>query len=438
MLDVEHMRIALVTHKFPPASIGGTEVYVQNLARGLSQRHEVSVFYRDDGDGQTFREEWRERENFHAWRVGRAFDTKQAKPVALFWDTFYNRDVEASFDRFLNEVQPQIVHFHHLMLLSYRLIAQAKRRGLPCLLTLHDYWFICANSQLVWPDAQVCQGKAGGLNCAQCATARIGRRWTKFARLGIAAIFRLRDSLVRRAALKADLLIAPSQFLTDQYIAAGFPVERFRRLENGVDVERIQAFARQPSTDGRLRVTYLGSLAWQKGVHILIQAVSPLPPDRIHLRVFGRPGVFPDYAASLQRAANPANTTFEGALPHHLVGRALAESDVLVVPSLWYENSPVVVQEAFAAGVPVVVSRLGALEEKVWHEASGLSFAAGNVEALRAALEQLISRAGLVEHLRQGIPPAMSVQQHMQEIEGTYRWALERHTGNARHAQKRS
>jgi glycosyltransferase involved in cell wall biosynthesis len=432
------MRIALVAHKFPPASIGGTEIYAQNLARALSKRHKVSVFYRDDGDGQTFREEWQERENFGAWRVGRAFDSKQANPMALFQDTFYNREVEASFDRFLNEVQPQIVHFHHLMLLSYHLIALAKRRGLPCLLTLHDYWFICANSQLVWPDAQVCQGKAGGLNCAKCATARINRRWTTLARPGIAAILRLRDSLVRRAALKADLLIAPSQFLIDQYIAAGFPIERFRRLENGIDVERIQAFTRKPSTDGRLRVTYLGSLAWQKGVHILVQAVGPLPPDRIHLRVFGSPEVFPDYAASLQRAANPANTTFEGALPHHLVGRALAESDVVVVPSLWYENSPVVIQEAFAAGVPVVASRLGALQEKVQHEANGLSFPAGDIEALRAALEQLISRAGLVEHLRQGIPPAMSVQQHMQEIEGTYRWALERHTGNARHAQKRS
>lgn len=414
------MRIALVVHKFPPRSLGGTEVYTHYLAQALSRSHEVSVFYRDDGDGGAFCEGWEDRQGFRAWRVGRAFSVEKANPVALFWDTFYNRDVESSFKRFLEDFRPDVVHFQHLMLLSYRLIAQSKRLGLPCLLTLHDYWFICANSQLVWPDARPCQGKALGMNCVRCATARVRWSWLKAARAPIAPVFWLRDALIRRAALEADRLIAPSRFLIEQYVSAGFPTDRFMWLENGIDVARIQSHGRQPSADGRVRITYLGSLAWQKGVHILVEAARTLPPERVRVRVFGPLDTFPDYVDSLRKVANPAHTSLEGAVPHDLVGQVLAETDVLAVPSLWYENSPVIIQEAFAAGVPVVASRLGALAEKVTHEVSGLLVAPGDVRAWEETLRRLTDEPDLLGHLRRGIPQVMTIQDHMRRLEAIY------------------
>jgi glycosyltransferase involved in cell wall biosynthesis len=423
------LRIALVVHKFPPASLGGTEIYTYNLAHELAKGHEVSVFYRDDGDGCTFREEWEEREDIRAWHVGRAFSAEQANPAALFWDTFFNRDVEASFERFLNEVQPDVVHFQHLMLLSYRLIAQAKRRGLPCLLTLHDYWFLCANSQLVRPNAQICQRRPLSLDCARCATARIDKPWLKPLHPIIALVLKMRDALVQGAVLKADLLISPSRFLIDQYATAGFPADRFKQLENGIDVERIQAFSRKPPEDNRTRITYLGSLAWQKGVHTLIQAANQLPPDRVHLRIFGNPNTFPGYASSLRQMANPALVTFEEPLPNNLVGRALAETDLLAVPSLWYENSPVVIQEAFAAGIPIVASNLGALAEKVIHGKNGVLVPPGDIDAWTEALKHLTNETALVEYLRQNVPAAMTIQEHTSQIEAIYNRLSRRRTG---------
>jgi glycosyltransferase involved in cell wall biosynthesis len=415
------MRIALVVHKFPPASLGGTETYTHNLARALAKDHEVFVFYRDDGNGCAFREEWEEREGFRAWHMERAFDTEQASPIALFFDTFFNRDVEASFKRFLTEVQADIVHFQHLMLLSYRLIAQTKRLGLPCLLTLHDYWFLCANSQLIRPNAQICQRKPLSLNCARCATVRINKLWLRPLFPIIALVFKIRDALVQRAALKADLLISPSQFLSKQYVTAGFPTDRLRQLENGIDVERIQAFSRKPLVGDRIRITYLGSLAWQKGIHTLIQATNQLPPDRVHLRIIGNPNTFPDYASSLQRMANPALVSFEGQLPNNLVGQALVETDVLAVPSLWYENSPVVIQEAFAARVPVIASNLGALSEKVHHEVNGLLAPPGDIDAWRKTLERLVQEPDLLEQFRRRIPPVMTAREHVHQLGAIYR-----------------
>lgn len=421
------MRIALVVHRFPPASLGGTEVYVRNLARALAEDHQVSVFYRDDGDGMAFYEQREERDGFRVWRVGRKTIQEERNPLAPFRDTFFNRDVEVAFEHFLEETKPDLVHFHHVMWLSYRLIAQAKRRGLPTLLTLHDYWFICPNSQLIWPDAQICQGKMFGLNCAHCLTAHSKKAWVKAIRPLVVPIVWLRSGLVRRAALTADRLISPSRFLIDRYVAEGFPAERFQWLENGIDAGRIRAFERQAPTDDRLRITYLGTLAWHKGVDVLVQAAGSLPPERIQLRIFGDlNNIFPEYVAHLQEVANPAHTTFEGRLPNELVGEALAETDVLAVPSIWYENSPVVIQEAFAAGVPVMASRVGAMTEKIAHEKDGLLVAPGDVGAWRRALERLTEEEGLLKRLKEGISPVMTSRQHVEEITRFYEEAIDR------------
>lgn len=408
------MRVALIVHKFPPASYGGTEVYTLNLARGLSARHEVAVFYRDDGDGSRFREEQTQREGFLTWRVGRAFRVESANPAALFRDTFFNPDVEASFQRFLTSFKPDVIHFQHLMLLSYRLPALS--RGLPQLLTLHDYWFLCANSQLIWPDAQLCRGKAWGLNCARCATARIGSPLLNAGRPAFALLFQLRDALVRRAALQIGRYISPSHFLRDQYLRAGFPAHPFAVLENGVDVARLRAFSRVPAPDNRLRVAYLGSLAWQKGVHVLVEAARDLPPERFAVRIYGNPATFPDYSARLRALANPQTTTFAGPVPNTEVGRVLAETDVLAVPSLWYENSPVVIQEAHAVGVPLLASDTGALPEKVGR--GGILVPRGDVTAWRDAL--LTWPAG-----RTFAPEAvLSVEEHLSRLEPLYQEAM--------------
>jgi len=416
------VRIALVVHKFPPVSVGGTEIYTLNLAQELSRRgHNVFVFYRHDGTTVGQGEmAWEERDGFRACRVSRAFDLKSAPPVAQFLDTFFNPDIERAFLRFLDEVRPDIVHFQHVMLLSYRLIGLAKRRGLPALLTLHDYWFICSNSQLIWPDARVCRGKALGLNCARCALARIRSPFTQPLRPLVAAFFQVRDSLVRQAALEAHRLIAPSRFLIQQYVQAGFPSERFVYLENGIDVERIQRYPRRPSADGRVRFTYLGSLAWQKGVHVVVEAFRGIPAERAVLRIYGDPTVFPEYTVHLHQLADPTNTFFEGMVPNEEVGRVLADTDVVVVPSLWYENSPVVIQEAFAAGVPVIASRLGALAEKVRDGVDGWLCPPGRAEAWYSSLLTVVEHPEHWQGFRADLPEPMTVQRHAALLEEVY------------------
>jgi glycosyltransferase involved in cell wall biosynthesis len=414
------MRIALVVHKFPPSSMGGTENYTLNLAQELSRHgHQVFVFYRAEPTVAGQRMIWENRQGFQVCRVSPGFDVKTASAPARFLDTFYSREIEHAFARFLDQSRPDLVHFQHVMWLSYRLIAMAKQRGLPALLTLHDYWFLCANSQLIRPDAQVCQGKAWGLNCARCALAQADWPGGNLLRPMIAPAFRLRDALVRGAALRADRWIAPSHFLIKQYVKGGFPAERFVYLENGIDVERIRRYPHQPSAGG-MRFTYLGSLAWQKGVHIVVEAFRAIPAEKAVLRIYGDPTVFPDYAASLRQLADPANTFLEGMVPNEEVGRVLAETDVVVVPSLWYENSPMVIQEAFAAGVPVLASQLGALADKVRHSVDGWLCPVGDVAAWRGVVLSLGEHPERVEQCQGSIPAPLTVREHIALLQDIY------------------
>ncbi|WP_322797799.1 glycosyltransferase family 4 protein [Thermoflexus sp.] len=418
------MRIALIVHKFPPASTGGTEIYTLNLARGLAaQGHAVFVFYRDDrASALGSAEPWEEREGFRAFRISRPVHRFSSSAIARFMDTFWNPDVEEKFARFLDETQPHIVHVQHLMTLSFRLIAQAKRRGMPVVLTLHDYWFLCGNAQLIWPDGRVCRGKAMGLNCGRCALANQFHPLLAIGfRPAAAVLMQIRDHLVWRAMLQADRWIAPSQFLIQKYVQAGLPRERVLYLENGIDIQRIRRYAWRPSPDGRVRFTYLGALAWQKGVHVAVEAFRGLPADRAVLRIYGDPHRFPDYVERLRRLADPATTSFEGPVSNDEVGRVLAETDVLLVPSLWYENSPVVIQEALAAGVPVIASDLGALAEKIRPGVNGWLCPPGNVLAWRSCIWELLNHGLPREKLRMHEANPLSLEEHIFQIYEIYR-----------------
>jgi glycosyltransferase involved in cell wall biosynthesis len=416
------MRILLVSHKCPPYSLGGVEVYTHNLARALGARHQVAVFFRhDSGDGPPFAEHDEESDGVLARRVSCNPAGLAASVAGEFLGTFLNRSIEDSFARFVAEVKPDLIHVQHVMALSARLLSLARKAGVPVVLTLHDYWFICGNSQLIWPDAQTCRGKAWGMNCVRCAAAaRFPSPLVPWLRPALAPLFLYRDRVVGRAALQADRFLSPSRFLIDQYVTAGFPAERFFYLENGLPTEPIHSIPWRPS-DGPLRVTFLGSLAWQKGVHVLAQAFSGLPPGAARLRIWGDPAVFPAYADQVRRLLTHPDAELMGRIANERVGEVLANSDVMVVPSLWYENSPVVIQEARAAGVPVVAADHGALAEKVHHGVDGLLTPPGDVDALRRTLQRLLDEPDLLSRLRANVPAPTEMAEHARRLEEIYR-----------------
>lgn len=408
------MRIAVVVHKFPPSSYGGTEVYSHALAKSLSREHEVAVFYRNNGSI----EEIVSRGKLTTWAVPSL--PKKRSLFLSFISTFYDRRVELSFKRFIDEFKPDIIHFQHLMSLSYRLPFIC--RSIPCVLTLHDYWFLCANAQMLQPHASICKGKAFGMNCARCAVARSGYSALHFASPAIAALMQVRDALVRKAASEIGNFVSPSFFLKSVYVEHGFQSDSFTVLENGIDLSPLSAHSWRPSYDGRLRVTYVGAIAWQKGVHVLLESVRGLDPKRVVVRVVGDLATFPEYALRLRTIADRSLTIFEGGLPNEEVWRVYANTDILAVPSLWFENSPIVIQEAKAMKVPVIASNIGALPEKVG--SGGILLPAGDVSAWQSAIRELANDLRSVARLRDCVEAPVSIEKHVEELQNVYRKIL--------------
>lgn len=413
------MRIAFTIHKFPPESLGGTEIYAWSLARALTAAgHEVHVFYPLAGVPSEERQVV--RDGLYLWRAPVPVDRAGENAAAQYWHTFRDAAIEKDFEQFLAETKPELVHFQHVQGVSARLISLAQH--LPRVMTLHDYWYFCANSQLIRPDRQVCGGPRAGWNCVDCATARADLRPLRALKPLVALPFAYRNAYLRDLLRGIDLFIAPSSFLRQQYIRHGFAGDRIRVLENGVDLERLHAESDAVVELPQVRphFAFIGSLAWQKGVHVLIKAFNQIS-EQAALTIYGSEKVFPEYAQALrQLAANP-NIRFAGALDHRAVGKALQTIDCLVVPSVWYENSPLVIQEAFAMNVPVIASRLGALEEKVQAGVNGCLFAPGDDRELAQVLRQLIQQPETLASLRLNTRCGPDMRQHTLVVESLYR-----------------
>ncbi|MBI4881609.1 MAG: glycosyltransferase [Planctomycetes bacterium] len=165
---------------------------------------------------------------------------------------------------------------------------------------------------------------------------------------------------------------------------------------------------------------YLGTLADYKGAHLAVEAFQRLRPGEATLRIKGETAWFKDYTGPLlEQALGISGLTFEGAVLPGEGYRFLAEVDVLLVPSLWYENSPLTIHEAFQTGVPVVATDLGGMAELV-EKGGGLLFRQNDAADLHRSLRRLLDEPGLVAALRRSIPAVKSIEENAAEMEALY------------------
>jgi glycosyltransferase involved in cell wall biosynthesis len=415
------LRILHLVHQYPPEHLGGTELYTQTVARALSERnHPSSVFTRRNGEGVGSEERSEYDVTVHlAWNG-------TLSPTRRFLNTFGNNDLELAFDRVLETFQPDLVHLQHLMGLPTSLLDQVRRRRIPFVVTLHDFWWICANAQLVTNySGEICDGPSLWLNCARCLVARSQQKSLWTATPVLAMMLAHRGSTLNSLLSQAACMIAPSHFVKKWYVEHGIPAEQIRVLSHGIERPVHAPHARKE--DAPRRFLYAGGLAWQKGVHVLLDAFSGVSGP-CELWIAGDESFDPAYSARLHALAArkpDQRVRFLGKLSRQEVWQTLAQVDALVTPSLWYETFSLIIHEAFAAVVPVIASRLGALAEAVHPEVDGLLVEAGNVDAWRQTLQRLVDEPALVARLKEGIRPPMSLDDHLAQLLAIYREAIE-------------
>ena len=399
---MRRMHILHLVHQYMPDHVGGTELYTRWLALELHQRgHRVTVFHRRSAEGTG--QEDRTDQGLDI----RAAWTGSVTPTQRFLDTFSDPPMVRLFERTLENIRPDVVHIQHLMGLPHTLVGAIQRQGIPFVITLWDFWWVCANAQLLTNNShQVCDGPQAYLNCARCALARADRPWLWPAAPVVAGLLAWRNHLLRRIMQNADGLIAPTEFVRRWYASHDVPTEKLLTIQPGLEYPTTVSRHRQP-TDRPVRFAYIGGLTWQKGIHVLVDAFSGVQ-GASELWIAGDESADPEYVAQLRERATPS-VRFLGRLTREEVWETLAQVDVVVVPTLWYETFSFIVSEAFAAHAPVVASRLGPVADRVRDGVDGLLVPPGNVAAWRAALQRLVDKPDLLARLRASVRPPTTV-----------------------------
>jgi len=339
-------------------------------------------------------------------------------------------------------VDPDVVDFHSFTRgIGLPHVRAAAERGTRVVLTLHVASVVCPRGTMLRFGRIACDGDLARRPCAACrlhgrglprpiaavvaglgAAGRAGA-WAVLGRVGgraqppaAMAAHRWRfDEAMRRA----DRVVAPSRWLVEALRTNGVPREKLVYCPQGV--EPAATDARSPSEAG-LRVGYLGRFDPGKGIHVLVEAVRRAPPElplACHIWASGTSTVAGAYRDRLARLARgDRRIRFHGPVP--TPGEAFAAMDLLAVPSLALETGPLVVLEAFAAGVPVIGSDLGGIAERIRAGVDGLLFPPGDVGALAGMLETLARDRTRLERLRAGIGPVRTMDQVAAETRATY------------------
>lgn len=417
------MRILHVVHQYLPEYVGGTELYAQTIARFQQQKlgHDVGIFF--PSIALIAGEQLRTGNDAGVTTYAVPLGPRSRRDV--FLSLWRQPAAAGAFATVLERARPDVVHVQHLMGLPSAVVRQIQETQIPLVITLHDYWFPCANGQLVTNyDETVCAGPALWLNCARCALARGGFGDRPVLSAPLAPLLAHRSYLLRKVLARAQAIIAPNRFVYDVYQKLGMPMGNAVVIPHGIEVpERVLASpARPPRPAGEpLNIVYVGSLSRQKGIHVLVEAMNGLPAGAARLTLYGDLDKFPAYVAALRRQAKHPGITFAGRVERDdLWSILLAEADVAVLPTLWYEASPLTIQELFAARVPIVASAIGALPAMIRDGVDGLLFPPGDAAALQAALTRLIAEPALLDQLRAEIRPTRLVAEHVADVMAVY------------------
>lgn len=430
------MKILKVIHGYPMRYNAGSEVYSQTLCQALAERgHEVHVFTREE---DAFAPDFRVRIQHDA------DDSRITLHIVnnpRLKDSYRAIGVDRRFAEVLDRVQPDLLHVGHLNHLSTSLLREAALRDVPIVYTLHDYWLMCPRGQFMqmFPENPenlwaLCDGQHDR-KCAERCYARYfsgapEEREPDVAYWADWVGRRMRH--IREMTELVDLFIAPSRYLHDRYRDEfGLPERKLVYLDYGFSPHRISGRSRNPGEP--FTFGYIGTHIPAKGIDDLIRAFGQVRGDA-KLRIWGRP-LGQDTEALKSIAAQTANGAERVDWRPEYKNQAIVcdvfnQCDAIVVPSVWVENSPLVIHEAQQARLPVITADVGGMAEYVHHEVNGLLFKHRSFASLAEQMQRFVDDSDFAARLgargylytESGDPPPLL--DHVQQVEALYKNVL--------------
>jgi len=427
------MKILKVIHGYPMLYNAGSEVYSQTICHALAERgHEVHVFTREEDafrpDGSLRQDVDQDQQSIRVHLVNNPRHR----------DRYRLSIIDQRFAEVLDQIKPDVVHIGHLNHLSTSLVYEAKRRNLPVVYTLHDYWLMCPRGQFMQMHSgddnlwAACDGQENRKCATQCYARYfsgaegefeqdvaywenwVGRRMTH----------------VRDVVDQVDLFISPSRYLKYRYETDfGLPKPKSIYLDYGFDRSRMADRQRMP--DEPFTFGYIGTHIPAKGIHQLIQAFGQVKGD-CQLRIWGRDrGQDSRALRAIAKTLPPEKQARIHWMPEYknqqITKDVFDKTDAIVTPSIWVENSPLVIHEAQQARVPVITADAGGMGEYVQHEVNGLLYEHRDVSSLSQQMQRLVDAPELARQLGQrgylfsddGQIP--DIQSHVVDLEEQYK-----------------
>lgn len=407
-------RILVMAHGHPDFSLGGGEIAAYNLYKAYRQHPGVEDAWflarADRGQGAIGKISLR-RPNEYLWEQASEWHTMKAS---------HQESLTTWLADLIRALKPTAVHVHHYLNFGLEFLRVIKQidPSIRILMTLHEFLAICYhNGQMIKTgNFRLCSREAPD-DCHRC-----------FPHVS-PEDFWLRKHYFMSHFKFVDQFVAPSEFLRQRYIDWGLAPERIVVIENGQSDE--PPLPPRPLAEGetRNRFGFFGQISPYKGLDVLLQALHELPKaerKKIVLEVHGanldwHPKEFQDKIIELRDPlVKQGVVQWVGPYQPHELRRRMAGVDWVVVPSIWWENSPMVIQEAFVCGRPLLVSDIGGMQEKVRDGIDGIHVPAGNVLSWSKSLQQAARMTDawktFQDGIRQPLTYAGCAEAHMQLI----------------------
>lgn len=443
------MKVALFVHCFFPDHFYGTETYTLELARNLiAMGHEpvvVSAVFQGEAKRKSAITTY-EYMNIPVYCLD-----KNYYPHHTIRETYYQADLLELHKQLLLEIEPDVVHVTHLINHTATVLDAAKEMGIPAIATLTDFFGFCFNNRLEAANGSLCDGpNADRTNCLACYLKAIddnrqagstvsllrryslclpvmaqalnfasklpGLRHVKLAKR-VADITERPNILMNRyAGYRAA--IAPTNFLSSAYLANGLTAP-LHVMHFGVDVPRTPK--KPPSVGAPVRLGYIGQVTPHKGTDILVDAFVRLPSGRAELHIYGSEDQAPEYVSYLKGKANGKAVFFQGIFPKDQLADVLSKIDFLVIPSRWYENSPLVLLNSLATHTPVIVSNVEGMTEFVEDGKNGFVFCRADVDDLERVLLRIVQAPELICRMSEHTEYKRTTREMTEEVVSIYK-----------------
>lgn len=415
------MKIMIFVHCFYPSHIYGTEAYTLSLAKNLlAMGHQVCVVS-SNFRGETPQEEIIIKYEFDGVPVV-SIDQNSLGPNTIS-KTYFNLEMAPLHRHILLSFQPDLVHVNHLINHTASLLNTCRDLGIRTFGTLTDFFGICLNNKLESATGELCAGpNATKSNCVACYSkdadtdygdpAFMDPSGNRLREARLAPLKARRDlrsnhwrtqisDIQNRYGVLSDAyevyrcLIAPSKFLFEAYKRNGLHVPLVHS-SFGVDIDR-RPKALRPTE--KITIGYIGQIAPHKGLHILLEAVSQLDCSRFDLRIWGPEAQDAVYVEGIREKMVGLPAIMEGTFNLERTREILDAIDVLVIPSTWYENSPLILLQALATHTPCVVSDVLGMTEFGEDGISGFAFKRSDPGSLYRVLLNFIDDSDLARRM---------------------------------------